>query len=342
MRTAALRTVLATLVLGNVWACVSKTNPTGGSNETVAIVNGQPIRDADLMASVRSQLQQLRSQEYQIKSQALDNMIRSKVLEAEAQKRGLTVDKLLDQEVEPLVKVEDAQVQAAYDAQKASIGRPFEDVKEQIRQSLKQQQTRDAKQEFAEFLVSRSNVSVLLQPPRIEVTFDPARVKGNPNAPVTIVEFSDFECPFCKAAEPTVKHIMEKYEGKVRLAYRDLPIRGSHPHADAAAEAARCAGDQGKFWDYHDRLFTEQAKLDPPSLKEHARSVGLDAAQFDACVESRKFKSKVQEDSDQAFEAGISGTPGFFINGILLNGAQPSAAFEKVIESELRLARKPQ
>jgi protein-disulfide isomerase len=345
MRTAPLKVLCATFVLGYIsLGCVAKTTQSANTNETVAVVNGQPIREDELLPAVRSQLQQLRTQEYQIKSQALETLIRDKVLQAEAQKRGLTVDKLLDQEIQPILgDIDDAQIQSAYDAQKASLGgRPLAEVKDQLRQSLKRQQIRDAKQEFADFMVARANVSILLKPPRIEVAVDPARVKGSPNAPVTIVEFSDFECPYCKAAEPTVKHVIEKYDGKVRLAYRDLPIRGSHPHADAAAEAAHCAAEQGKFWEYHDRLFAEQSKLDSASLKEDARSVGLDEGRFDACVASHKFQAKVQQDADQAFEAGITGTPGFFINGILLNGAQPSAAFERIIDSELKNAHPAQ
>ena len=344
MRTAALKAIPATLVCGYLFlGCVARTNQPGNSNETVAIVNGQAIREDDLLSAVGSQLQQLRSQEYQIKSQALENLIRNKVLDAEAQKRGLSVDKLLEQEVGPLVDdPDDAQVRAAYDAQKQAIGRPLEEVRDQIRKTLKQQHVREANQQYAEFLRARANVSILLSAPRTQVTHDPGRVRGNPNAPVTIVEFSDFECPFCKAAQPTLKHVLEKYEGKVRLAYRDLPIRGSHPHADPAAEAARCAGEQGKFWEYHDLLFNDQSKLDNASLKEHARTAGLDQPKFDSCVGSHRFQKQIQEDYDQAFQAGVTGTPGFFINGILLNGAQSSSAFERIIDAELRMAPQPQ
>ena len=248
------------------------------------------------------------------------------------------MDKLLEQQAASIVEdPSEAQVRAAYDAQKNTLNRPYEEVRDKIRQSLKQVQVRDAKQEYVEFLRSRSNVSILLKPPRIEVASDPSRMKGNPNAPVTIVEFSDFQCPYCKAAEPTMKHLLEKYAGQVSLSYRDLPITGSHPHAESSAEAARCAGEQGKFWEYHDRLFADQSKLDDANLKEHARAVGLDAGQFDACVASHKFQRKIQEDSEQANQAGISGTPGFFINGILLDGARPSSAFEQIIDSELKL-----
>jgi protein-disulfide isomerase len=170
-------------------------------------------------------------------------------------------------------------------------------------------------------------------------------VRGNPNAPVTIVEFSDFECPYCKAAEPTLKHLLEKYSGQLKIGYRDLPIRGSHPHADAAAEAARCAGDQGKFWEYHDILFADPKSgkpwLDEDGLKEHAKAVNLDEAKFNQCVASGKFRAKVQEDYEEASKVGITGTPGFFVNGILLNGAQPSSAFEKVIDAQLKMASLP-
>jgi protein-disulfide isomerase len=344
MRVGFFRALPLTLICGLIsWSCVSTSKAPNASNQVVATVNGQPITEQDLEPAIRSQLQQIRTQEYQIKSEALEKLIRARILEAEAKKRGVTVDKLLDQDVSALVtEPEEAQVRATYDQQRNLFGtKSYDEVRDQIRQALRRAQTQDAQQTYAEMLRSRANVSVLLSPPKIEVAVDPTRVRGNPNAPVTIVEFSDFECPYCKAAQPTLKHLLEKYSGQVKLAYRDLPIRGSHPHADSAAEAARCAGDQGKFWEYHDILFEDQRKLDDDSLKSHAKTLGLDPTKFDQCVSSGKFRAKVQEDYDQAFKVGVTGTPGFFVNGILLNGAQPSSAFEKVIDSQLKMASLP-
>ena len=347
MRIAVLRAVLATLVYGGLGAgCVARTTPAAKSNEAVASgpvakVDGQPIYDDDLLPAIRSQLQQLRTQEYQIKSQALQTLIDRKLLEAAAKKKGMTVEKLLEQEVRSQVsEATDEQVQAAYEANKAALKRPLAEVRDQIRQSLKQSTIQQAQQGYTQILRSQSDVSILLSPPKVEVAPDPARLRGNPNAPVTIVEFSDFQCPYCKSAEPALKQLLTKYDGKVRLSYRDFPLRELHPNAQGAAVAARCAGEQGKFWEYHDQLFLDQTKLDAAALKEHARVVGLDEKRFDSCVASGKFQAPIQEDLDTAVRAGVNGTPGFFINGVALIGAQPASAFEQIIDSELKAAVK--
>jgi protein-disulfide isomerase len=183
-------------------------------------------------------------------------------------------------------------------------------------------------------LRARHPVEVVLDSPRTAIAADPVRLKGSPDAPVQIVEFSDFECPFCRRAESTVQAVVAKYQGKVSLAYRDFPLNGIHPSAQQAAEASRCAADQGKFWAYHERLFASEA-LDVKTLKSHARDVGLDQAKFDTCLDSGRLREAVERDADLGRNAGVSGTPAFFINGIPLTGAQPQAAFEKIIDEEL-------
>ena len=155
------------------------------------------------------------------------------------------------------------------------------------------------------------------------------------DAPVTIVEFSDFQCPYCQVAQATLKAVLEKYKDKVRLGYRDLPLRQIHSQAQQAAEASRCAGEQGKFWEYHDLLFGDQGSLDRNGLIAKAAKLQLDAKQFDSCISSEKFKAQVQQDSQEGMRSGVSGTPGFFINGIFMSGAQPEATFEKAIEEQL-------
>ena len=183
-------------------------------------------------------------------------------------------------------------------------------------------------------LRAQHGVEVLLESPRVEVAFDPGRLNGSADAPVRIVEFSDFECPFCRSAEKTVQAILTKYAGKVSLAYRDFPLSSIHPGAQGAAEASRCAADQGKYWAYHDRLLSSPS-LDVVKLKELAREVSLDQAKFDACLDSGSKRAAVDSDAQQGRLAGVSGTPAFFINGIPLVGAQPAAAFEKIILEEL-------
>jgi protein-disulfide isomerase len=177
-----------------------------------------------------------------------------------------------------------------------------------------------------------------LSPPKVQVNIDPKRVKGNPKARVMIVEFSDFQCPYCGQVEATLKSVLAKHEGTVALAFRDMPISQIHPFAQGAAEAARCAGEQGKFWEYHDLLFADQGALDRSGLVAKAGKLQLDPKQFEACISSEKYKSQVQQDNQEGMRLGVSGTPGFFINGVFISGAQAEATFDKIIEEQLAVA----
>ncbi len=310
--------------------------PHASSGDPVATVAGQPIFESDLEAALGSQqLMQLRTQEYDAKSKALENLIRLKVVEAEAKKRGITPEKLIEQEVDSKVlDPADGEVEAYFWGQNRA-GANFEDVKEQYRSALKRLRIQKARQNFADSLRKTTDVVVNLRPPSVNVAYDPARVKGDPKAPVTIVEFSDFQCPFCKKTQPTLRELLTKYNGRVKLAFLDFPLREIHPHAEIAAEGARCAGEQGKFWEFHDALFADQSKLAENDLIAHARTLALDEKSFQSCLASGKFKSKVEADLQAGSKAGVAGTPGFFVNGIFLSGAQPQSEFEKIINNEL-------
>jgi protein-disulfide isomerase len=309
----------------------------------LATVDGQAITDDDINPYVQSQLRPLRDQEYQIKRKALDNLVNQRVLEAEAKKKGFTTDMLLQQEVDAKVaEPTDVELNAIYAVQKEQLNRPFEEVKPQLQQNLKKAKIQQARQEYSAHLREQAKVSILLSPPRVQVGVDPARVRGNPKASVMIVEFSDYQCPYCGQVEATLKNVLAKHEGVVALAFRDMPIAQIHPFAQGAAEASRCAGEQGKFWEYHDLLFADQGSLDRNGLIAKAAKLRLDAKQFEGCISSEKFKAQVQQDSQEGMRAGVSGTPGFFINGIFMSGAQPEATFEKAIEEQLAASPAPQ
>jgi protein-disulfide isomerase len=307
-------------------------------SDPIATVDGQAITEDDLAPLVQGQLRPLRDQEYQIKKKTLENLISQKVLEAEAKKKGLTADKLLEQEVDSKVpEPTDVEINAVYAVQKDQLNRPLEEVKPQLQQNLKRAKIQIARQEYSARLREQAKIAVLMSPPRVQVTFDPKRVKGNPKARVMIVEFSDFQCPYCGQVEATLKSVLAKHEGTVALAFRDMPNSQIHPFAQGAAEAARCAGEQGKFWEYHDLLFADQGALDRSGLIAKAAKLQLDPQQFETCISSEKYKSQVQQDNQEGMRAGVSGTPGFFINGVFISGAQPEAAFDKIIEEQLAL-----
>jgi len=172
---------------------------------------------------------------------------------------------------------------------------------------------------------------------RVTVSVDDDPVLGDQNAPVTIIEFSDFECPFCgRFFSNTLPQLTREYidTGKVKLVYRDFPL-SFHPNAQKAAEAGECADDQGKFWEMHDKIFENQKAMSVVDLKSYAASLGLDTSEFNSCLDSGKHAKEIQKDISDGSKYGASGTPTFFINGIKLVGAQPFSAFQQIIESEL-------
>ncbi len=170
---------------------------------------------------------------------------------------------------------------------------------------------------------------------RYKIPTDGFPSKGPANAPITLVEFADFQCPFCRQWEQqTYQPLLDKYAGKIRIVYRDFPLTQIHPNALPAAEAAQCANEQGKFWEFHDKLFEGQ-DLSPAIYDQYAQELGLSMTQFDQCVSTEKYKAAIEADSQFAEQLGINSTPTFFINGLAIVGAQPISVFEQVIDKEL-------
>jgi protein-disulfide isomerase len=308
-----------------------------------AIFAGQPIYENQLPPAEQAQLQKMMQQVFGVRRRALQAVLNQRLIEAEAKKKGLSVENLVKSDVDSKVaEPSDDQVSAYYQAHQGQINQPFDDAKAKIRQALKDQEIQKARVLYLQGLMQRAvldgQLVVLLTPPKIEVSFDPARLRGDPKAPVTIVEFSDFSCTFCRQAESTVNEILAKYPGKVKLGYRDFPLRELHPHAQLAAEASRCAGEQGKYWEYHDLLFANPDKQDRGNLIEHARTLKLDDKKFDACLSSGHYKPDIEQDIRIGSGGGVVATPGFFVNGTFLNGVQPAAVFEKIVDAELSKA----
>lgn len=303
----------------------------------IATVDGQPIYKDDLTGQAAAQMLQIHQQEYKIESEALDTLIREKVVEVEAKKQGLSVEQLYQKEVDSKIpEPSDAEAHGYYLAVKGQQTLSFDTVKEQIKRLLKQAEIQEARGKYADSLRVKADVAIFLQPPTVQTgQVDPARVEGNPQAPITIVEFADYQCPFCGRAESTVTDVLKKYNGKVNLAFRDFPLSTIHPHAEDAAEASRCAEAQGKFWPMHDAMYADQSKLTEADLLETATRLGMDRGSFAACLKSGQYKAAIQEDFEAGQRAGVTGTPAFFINGRFLNGSVPEAQFEQIINSEL-------
>lgn len=312
----------------------------------VAEVDGQPITYGDLMSDkdvgpkVRQAEVKALTDLYNQRRSLLDELISRRLLENQAKAKGKTLDQWFQTDYMSSVQdPSDDEAKAFFEQHKAEVppGQSFEDLKPRIKQVVKQNKLRDNMGKMLEQLKQEHKVAVALAPPevpRIEVEAKgPSR--GPDKAPVTIVEFSDFQCPFCGREYPVIERVMKEYEGKVRLVFRHFPL-DFHPFAQKAAEASACAADQGKFWELHNKMFENQQKLAVDDLKGYAKSLGVDAAKFDKCLDGGEKKGLIESDQKAGMEAGVQGTPAFFINGIFINGAQPYEQIKQTVDGELK------
>ena len=295
------------------------------------------LKEVDELAG--DELVDLEKKKFQARRQTIDRMILEALVKAEATKKGQNEEEWIKGEIESKIAEPSEEEMAAFFAQNQSKmppGSTLESVKPQLIGHLKQEKGRGIAAKVFEDLKKANNVVITFkEPPKpkknVEAT---GPSKGPEGAKVTIVEFSDFECPFCSRGAATIDQVMEQYAGKVKLVFRHFPL-DFHAKAPKAAEAAMCANEQKKFWEMHDLLFKNQSKLAVENLKEHAASLGLDATKFAECLDSGKMKKIVDDDTAAGRKVGVSGTPAFFINGTMLSGAQPIEAFKEVIDAEL-------
>ena len=308
-----------------------------GSDENgtvvVAELNGQKLTLADLEHEQAAKLLQARYAYYLAEHEAVNQLIEDHLLEIEARREHLTLEQLLDRDVTGKVKdpTED-QLQVFYEG--LQTNEPFAAVREKIVGTLRQIRLARARATYVQSLRSHASVQIALAPPETEVALDNAPMRGPQGAPVVIVEFADYECPYCQRIHPELKKLQEEFTGKVALAFKDFPLP-MHPRAAKAAEAARCAAEQGKFWEFHDMLFDNNQKLELAQLKEYARVLKLDAGRFDECLDTGKQTASVQKDFVDGQRLGLTGTPGFFINGHFLSGAVKYSTLREIVEQQL-------
>jgi len=313
-------------------------------DEVVARVGERAITMAEVdrrwAAEHAASWAQVRQETYDARWRVLEGMIGEYLIDAEAAARGVSRERLLEVELARRIRpVTGEEIASFYRSlgQRAS-GATLEQLTPAIRQLLEEQRPIQARQSLIDDLRSAStSVRTMLEPPRLQVTTaatDP--VFGPAGAPVEIVEFSDFQCPFCARVQPALQKLRAAFPNRIRFVFKDLPLP-MHAEAFAAAEAAQCAHEQGKFWEYRDVLFAHQEALGREDLKRYAATLKLDTARFNTCLNEDRFKHLVQADIDESERYGASSTPAFFINGRLLNGAQPYEAFERIVREELAL-----
>jgi protein-disulfide isomerase len=310
--------------------------------EAIATVGGAPITLAEVDDKALEQpvsnfgSEKLSQALYEARRQALDEIVANRLMDAAAKAQGIDRSALIEKEITAKVApVSDTDVATWYQANQGRLqGAPLDQVRQPIRAYLTQERMQGVRASYVDSLKAKTDVRVMLDPPRQKVASANSPSKGPANAPIEMIEFSDFQCPFCLRANPTVQQVLQTYGDKIKFVYRHYPLP-NHPSARPAAEAAACAAEQGKFWPYHDMLFASPGKLSDADLKQDAAALSLDTAQFNSCVDTHKLKAVVDADVKDGEEAGVNGTPAFFINGRMLSGAQPFEAFKRIIDEEL-------
>ena len=314
--------------------------PEKQSTTVVARVGDEKITERDLESPLAGKIYQLQQEIYKLKRNFLNELIDRILIRKEAEKRGITAQQFVDSISSNREMVSNAEVEAYYEQNKArwvNWSGTREDLLNRIRIYLQSEKNRQQIMTSLKPLHEQYSVAVYLAEPPLpfsNVRVGDSPVWGNPDAAVTIVEFSDYLCPSCRGAHPIAKKIREQYAGKIKWVFKNFPL-DRHIGARKLAEAGYCAGEQGKFWEFQDQLFASPEKYDPEQLKQDAQQLGLAVNRFSQCLDSGKYGPKVDQDIRDGREAGVNATPTFIINGRLKAGSMSLDRFKAMIDSEL-------
>ncbi len=298
----------------------------------VAEVDGRTLTSIDLEQKKSGSLLQARYQYYMSQRKALDQLVDDELLSLAAERQHLTVDELLQKKVYKDIKdpTED-QLQVYYEGMESN--EPYPAVHDRVLEHIRELRRDKARAAYVKELRSQANLRILLSPPVAGVNLDDAFVRGSKDAPVQFVEFADYECPYCQQVNPLIQKLQEEYGDKLSFAYKDFPLP-MHHRAQKAAEAARCAGEQGKYWEYHDVLYYSRM-LDVPDLKKHAQVLKLDEVRFAKCLDTGTEAEAVKKDLEEGKKLGLSGTPSFFVNGHFFHGSVDYSTLKEMVDQQL-------
>ena len=330
--------IAGTLITVALVACAQPSGEsTSTESEVAAKFGDNVITVAEVEAEAGGQLVGLYQQIYQVKDQQLRQMIYTKLVEEAAAAEGIESQAYLEREI--LSKVgepSEAQIQQVFNQYRSQLPPDEAQARQQIVAFLTQQGRVQQETMLRDRLFAAADVQMMLDPPRVSPVVkasDPK--KGSADAPVVLIEYTDYQCPYCVRAQPTIAAVLERYGDSVVHVFKNLPLP-MHAQAKLAAEAALCAGDQDKFWEMHDWLFANKDNISHDTLAAQAEAMSLDVPTFTACVNDGTYRQQVDADTAEANSFGIRGTPGFVINGRVLSGAQPLDQFIAVIDDELR------
>lgn len=333
--------VVLVVVAGSTSACtVAKHYAATPAPRPAAVFKGGAILNSEVEAEGMARLFQIRNQEYQTRRQVLEEVLTRRLLELEAATLGIAVEAMLTVEVdEKVVPPTDAESRAQLAAAPERYARLVEgDALAKIADTISRQRIAERRRAFHADLRARWGVQILLEPPRLAADPDDDPAIGPAGAPVSIVAFSDYQCPHCARFADTLLRLAGAYQGKVRVVFRDFPLLTIHKEAGKAAEAAACAGEQGKFIEMSTEMFATQSDLKPASLKTRAAALGLDVAAFAACLDGSRYAAEWQKDLEDGRRYGISGTPVAFVNGRYVSGARSYEGMAQLVDEELALA----
>ena len=318
-------------------AATNSASPEISPTTVIADVDGMKLTLGEFEQKRADSLFQARDAFYHQERKVLEDYLDDYLLKREAQKQNLTVDQLLDREVKSKLPKDPSEEALHVYYEGMETKDTYEALRSRILDHIRQARFDKAKAAYVASLRSQANIVISLPPPRAEIRLENTPVLGAQNAPVLFVEYADFECPYCQQVAPTIQRLETEYKGKVKFAFKDTPLP-MHPHAQKAAEAAHCAGLQGKYWDYHNALFATK-QLAVPDLKAEARKLNLDGAAFDKCLDTGAEAATVKAQLEEANALGVQGTPSFFINGRFLSGAASYETLHEAIEQELTTAQ---
>jgi protein-disulfide isomerase len=306
----------------------------------VAKINGEDITEEQLIGDDKLDFFDLKKREYDLKMERLNKLMEEKFIGAEAKKAGMSTQDYINKKISGGdIKISDKDYKKFVADKHIPEAQINDQVKERIYSYLKEMKKQELVQAYIAKATKNNPVEVYFAKPKMQVNVDPgnAPMWGDKDAKVTVVEFSDFQCPFCSRAAETVTELKKKYKGKIKLYFKMFPLP-MHKDARPAAEAGLCVNDQGtdKFWKFHDIAFKSQDKLDAADLSKYAKEAGADQKKFDECVASGKFKDAVAQDMAYGEKVGVRSTPTFFINGQLVSGAVPIENFSEIIDDELK------
>lgn len=324
-------------------ACAQAPAESPSSADAVAARFGDNvITVAEVDEAAGGQLITLYQQIYQAQDQQLRSMIFNKLVEEAAAAEGITREEYLTREiVEKIPAPSEAQIQQVLNQYRSQLPPDEAQARQQVTAFLGQQGGQQIEANLRARLFDAAGVEILLDPPRVKPVLEAHNpMRGPADAPVVLVEYTDYQCPYCDRAQPTIKAVLDRYGDSVVHVFKNLPLP-MHQQAGMAAEAAMCAGDQGKFWELHDWLFANKNNISHDTLVAQAEGLGLDVAAFTTCLDTNVHKAEVDADAAEAGSFGIRGTPGFVVNGRILTGAQPLEEFVAVIDDELGRAGLP-